>query len=104
MSLKSKVQSSEVSIRTTILKVLESFLILKSLDRRKDMGKKKIILWVLVLCSPFIFLSAAGAAEKFPSKPVELVVPFAAGGSTDVLARLVANMPQNILTNPSSSL
>ncbi len=51
--------------------------------------KSKIGIW-MVLCF-FLFLpAAAGAAEKFPAKAIELVVPFAAGGSTDVLARLVA--------------
>ncbi len=36
-------------------------------------------------------LSAASlAAQAFPNKPVTIVVPYAAGGSTDVLARVLA--------------
>ena len=31
-----------------------------------------------------------GAGASFPSRPVTLIVPFAAGGSTDVIARVVA--------------
>jgi len=43
---------------------------------------------------------AAIAADKFPSKPIELVVPFSAGGSTDVMARLVAKFAPKYFDQP----
>jgi tripartite-type tricarboxylate transporter receptor subunit TctC len=37
-----------------------------------------------ILCSP-----TAHGADSFPTKPVRLIVPYAAGGGTDLLARVV---------------
>jgi tripartite-type tricarboxylate transporter receptor subunit TctC len=44
---------------------------------------KKLL--VLGLC----LLSAAAAAQTYPSKPITLIVPFTPGSATDVVARLV---------------
>ena len=42
-------------------------------------------------------LHAATAQEVYPARSIKLIVPFAAGGNTDVVARLTANYMQNAL-------
>jgi tripartite-type tricarboxylate transporter receptor subunit TctC len=47
----------------------------------------------------FFALGAAGAAE-YPTKPVTIIVPFAAGGPTDVIARLIGDHMSRTLGQP----
>jgi tripartite-type tricarboxylate transporter receptor subunit TctC len=48
-----------------------------------------IRLWTLVAIALTALLSAA-SGQEYPSKPIHMVIPFGAGGGTDVLGRLLA--------------
>jgi tripartite-type tricarboxylate transporter receptor subunit TctC len=45
-------------------------------------------------------LPAARAADSWPTKPITLIVPFAAGGTTDILARIVGQKMSTALGQP----
>jgi tripartite-type tricarboxylate transporter receptor subunit TctC len=51
--------------------------------------------WLALLIS----LSAAAAQAQYPSKPVTLVIPFAAGGDSDLSGRLLAQHAAKYLNN-----
>jgi tripartite-type tricarboxylate transporter receptor subunit TctC len=55
----------------------------------------------LILALVFLAASAAGVpAADFPSKPITLIVPYPAGGSTDVIIRPLAEAAGKILGHP----
>lgn len=53
------------------------------------MKRMVISILAIALIAAMMSAGAARAQDKFPSKPISAIVPFSAGGSTDLLARAV---------------
>jgi tripartite-type tricarboxylate transporter receptor subunit TctC len=54
-------------------------------------------LWVVLAMLAGI---ASAAAETYPSRPITMIVPFAAGGVTDIVARIVTDRMKTSLGQP----
>src|SRR5580765_3084799 len=52
----------------------------------------------LVLCS--LFVTAAGAQDAYPSRPLKFILPFPPGGGTDILGRVIAERLSASLGQP----
>jgi tripartite-type tricarboxylate transporter receptor subunit TctC len=50
---------------------------------------KRIVFFTAVLCLAFAN-GAACAQDKYPAKPVKIVVPYAPGGATDIVSRILS--------------
>jgi tripartite-type tricarboxylate transporter receptor subunit TctC len=56
---------------------------------------------VLALVAVALALSPVAArAQAFPAKPIKIIVPFVAGGSSDIVARAIGSKFQEILGQP----
>ncbi|MDL2210068.1 tripartite tricarboxylate transporter substrate binding protein [Desulfovibrio sp. OttesenSCG-928-O18] len=58
---------------------------------------KKLLVSLLIVFAVAAFspVSSASAADKYPSKPITWILPFAAGNTTDISARIVAEYIQS---------
>ena len=68
------------------------------------LNRRLTLIKTTYLAITFIALYAAGSAawaqSDYPSKPVKIIVPFPAGGTSDVLGRMVAEELGKILKQP----
>src|SRR5207342_2281600 len=47
-----------------------------------------------------MLISAAAGAQEYPTKPITLIVPWPAGGSTDISMRAIAESASKLLGQP----
>lgn len=65
------------------------------------MRKIIVLLVTLAMVTTLVFAQgAAESAEKFPNKPIKLIVPWSAGGGTDAIARALAKSGEKHLGVP----
>lgn len=63
-----------------------------------NMKKLSVIFFVITLCINLLTQIALG--KDFPLRPIEIICPYTAGSSMDLMARLVANVAAKYLGQP----
>jgi len=56
--------------------------------------------WLGLLVAVALAAAAGSARAAYPDKPIQLIVPYSAGGSTDVLARAIAQVAPKHVPQP----
>ena len=78
------------------------------------MSKRKVCCWIALFMLGAIaaagWTGEARAQEKYPSRAIDIIVPFSAGGSTDLTARVVSaylrkkwGVPVNVVNKPGGN-
>ena len=55
---------------------------------------------ITAMAVAFATMSSAGFAQNYPTRAITLLVPFAAGGATDTVARVTAQSMSKLLGQP----
>ena len=63
-------------------------------------NKRHVLMAALVAGASWLGASSASAQSDYPNRPIKLVVPFPAGGTSDVLGRLMAEEMGKVLKQP----
>ncbi len=62
--------------------------------------KRHTLMTALLAAVTWLAASGAGAQSDYPNRPIRLVVPFPAGGTSDVMGRLMAEEMGRVLRQP----
>ncbi|MEW6332985.1 MAG: tripartite tricarboxylate transporter substrate binding protein [Thermodesulfobacteriota bacterium] len=60
----------------------------------------KKTLMVILLVTAMVFSTNAAIAASYPAKPIQLLIPFGAGGSADIMGRALATAAEKLLGQP----
>jgi tripartite-type tricarboxylate transporter receptor subunit TctC len=60
---------------------------------------RRLKCWISPVFAGLVFAVSA-QAQTYPSKPIKLIVPFPAGGTTDIVARIVAQRMSEAMGQP----
>jgi len=51
--------------------------------------KRMRVMWTTAACLLAAVVASAANAQAYPSKPIRIIVPYAAGGAVDIVARII---------------
>lgn len=54
------------------------------------MARRKVLFWAALAIVAMLGWTAPGFAQNYPDRPITLIVPFPPGGSTTIVARIIA--------------
>jgi len=60
----------------------------------------KRILTIILLMTLMVFGTSAAIAADYPTKPIQFLIPFGAGGSADLMGRALATAAEKLLGQP----
>ena len=57
-------------------------------------------IWSALAAALGLYVAATNGLAAYPEKPIQLIVPYGAGGSTDLLARAIATVAPRYFPQP----
>ncbi|HCM29006.1 MAG TPA: hypothetical protein DIC34_21130 [Treponema sp.] len=65
---------------------------------------KRSVLFIAVIAAAAIGANAQAKKVDFPKRPIEMVIPFGAGGASDIFARQYAQLAEKFLGKPITAI